>query len=143
MKLSPEEIDHAHTQYPHIQPNARQLLEYGAEKEGYWKSERFMDQIKNVADIANIKYGATHTIVWLFDQISCHKKFDELSLQASKILVKDGGPRRVRDTVWAGRPQAMVNDDGSTKGLRTILRERGINTANMISRRHADRAVLP
>ena len=90
-----------------------------------------MDQIKNAADIANIKYGATHTIVWLFDQSSCHKKFDELSLQASKILVKDGGPRRVRDTVWAGRPQAMVNDDGSAKGFRTILRERGINTANM------------
>ena len=25
----------------------------------------------------------------------------------------------------------MVNPDGTTKGLRTILRERGINTANM------------
>ena len=90
-----------------------------------------MEQIRNAADIADVKYGATHTIVWLFDQSSCHKKFDELALQSSKILVKDGGPRRVRDTVWGGKPQSMVNDDGSAKGLRTILRERGINTVTM------------
>ena len=37
----------------------------------------------------------------------------------------------MRDTVWAGHPQKMVNDDGSAKGLRTILCERGINTQTM------------
>ena len=83
------------------------------------------------ADIADYKYRATHTIVWLFDQSSCHKKFDELALQASKILVKDGGRRRVRDTVWAGSVQKMVNEDDFAKGLRTILQERGINTQTM------------
>ena len=45
--------------------------------------------------------------------------------------MKDGGPRRVRDTEWAGKPQAMVNSDGSAKGLKTILAERGINTVRM------------
>ena len=90
-----------------------------------------MDQIRNATDIADYKYRATHTIVWLFDQSSCHKKFDELALQASKILVKDGGRRRVRDTVWAGSVQEMVNEDGFAKGLRTILQERGINTQTM------------
>ena len=92
-----------------------------------------MRQVENAADIADVKYGATHTIVWLFDQSSCHKKFDDLALQANKILVKDGGCRRVRDTVWAGCTQTtyMVNDDSSAKGLRTILRERGINTQSM------------
>ena len=34
----------------------------------------------------------------------------------------------MRDAVWGGKPQAMVKDDGSAKGLRTILRERGIDT---------------
>ena len=131
LKLLPDELERAKLQYPDIQPAARQLLEYGAEKEGYWTSERFMEQMKNAANIADVKYGATHTIVWLFDQSSCHKKFGDLALQANKILVKDGGARRVRDTVWGGQPQEMVQDDGSAKGLRTILRERGINTVTM------------
>ena len=44
LKLSPEELDHAKSQYPYIEPAARRLLEYGAEKEGYWTSDRFMEQ---------------------------------------------------------------------------------------------------
>ena len=57
----------------------------------------------------------------VFDQSSCHKRFDEEELIAKSILVKDNGPRRVHDTVWAGQPQAMVNSDGSAKDLRTII----------------------
>ena len=114
-------------------PQAAQMtLEYGAEREGYWTGDRFMQQVEFAVDIAEFKYpAATHTLVWLFDQSSCHRKMDSMALQANKLLVKDGGPRHVRDTTWANRPQPMVNDDGSAKGLRTILRERGINTAAM------------
>jgi hypothetical protein len=60
------------------------------------------------------------TTVWLCDQSSCHRKFDEHALQARSILVKDGGPRRVHDTVWGRRPHSMVNEDATAKGLRTI-----------------------
>ena len=84
--------------YPNIEPGTRRLLEYGAEKE-YWTSDRFMEQMKNAAVIADVKYRATHTIVWLFDQSSCHKKYAD---DASKILVKDGGPWKVKDTIWGG-----------------------------------------
>ena len=45
LKLLPDEVE-AKSQYPNIKPDARSLLEYGAEKEGYWTSERFMDQIR-------------------------------------------------------------------------------------------------
>ena len=117
---------------PRCPQAARQTLEYGAEKEGYWTGDRFMKQVETAADIAEFKYpAATHTLVWLFDQSSCHRKMDNMALQANKLLVKDGGPRRVRDTTWAGRPQNMLNDDGTAKGLRTILRECGINSASM------------
>ena len=68
-----------------------------------------MGQIRNAANIADVKYGATHTIVWLFDQSSCHRMFDDLALQSSKILVKNGGPRRVRNTVWGG--ETTVHDE--------------------------------
>ena len=133
LQLSLEEFEHAQRRYPDITPAARRLLEFGADKEGYWAGDHFMEQITNAADIVSFKYGHSHTIVWLFDQSSCHRKFNECALQAKSILVKDGGPRRVRDTTWAGEPQSMVSSDGTAKGLRTILRERGINTECMLA----------
>ena len=45
--------------------------QYGADKEGYWTGERFMEQMNNAVDIADIKYGGDrYTVVWLFDQSS-------------------------------------------------------------------------
>ena len=112
-------------------------LEYGAERNGYWTGEWFLNQLHLAlhlaCDIADVKYpNDKYTLIWLFDQSSCHKKFNDDAL-VSKILVKDGGPRRVRDTVWARETQSMVNEDGTAKGLRTILRERGINTERMLA----------
>ena len=89
-------------------------------------------QVKNACDIAEFKYPSTaHTVAFIFDQSSSHRKFDEHALLAKNIIVKDRGERRVRDTTWAGRLQAMVNADGTAKGLRTILHGRGINTSTL------------
>ena len=118
--------------HPTIAKSARALFEYGADKEGYWTGEKFMAQVKKACDIAEAKYPLDkHTIAFVFDQSSCHTKYDDHALLAKSILVKDGGPRRVRDTVWAGSVQTMVIPDGQAKGLRTILAERGINTVLM------------
>ena len=132
LAFTPEEHEMAKARFPSIPKSARVLFEYGADKEGYWTGEKFMSQVKIACDIAEAKYDPSkHTVVFVFDQSSCHKKFDEKALLAKNILVKDGGERRVRDTTWAGRPQIMVNPDGTAKGLRTILAERGINTVRM------------
>ena len=37
----------------------------------------------------------------------------------------------MRDTVWAGHVQKMVNDDGVPKGMKVILEEQCINTERM------------
>ena len=101
-------------QFPGIKQRARQLLENGAEKEGYWTGDRFIKQVEYAAKIADFKYPKDdYTIVWLFDQSSCHRKFNEQALLAKNILVKDGGPRRVRDTVWGRRAN---HGDRSCKG---------------------------
>jgi hypothetical protein len=47
--------------------------------------------------------------------------------------VKDGGPRRVHDTVWGRRPHSMVTENATAKGVRTILCECGINTERMMA----------
>ena len=128
LQLTPEE----HAANPSLPQSARAFLEYGAEREGYWTGERFMAQVKNACDIAEVKYPPSqHTLVFIFDQSSCHTKYDDQALLAKNILVKDGGPRRVRDTVWAGNVQEMVLPDGRAKGLRTVLTERGINPQRM------------
>ena len=132
LALTDAEHDTAKVKFPSIPKSSRVLFEYGADKEGYWTGDKFMAQVKSACDIAEAKYDPSkHTIAFIFDQSSCHKKFDENALIAKNILVKDGGPRRVRDTVWAGRAQVMLNSDGSAKGLKTILAERGINTSRM------------
>ena len=40
-------------QDPTIRKCARQLLEYGEAREGYWTSEKFMGQLKEAAKIAD------------------------------------------------------------------------------------------
>ena len=74
LKLTQEEFDSVKLRNPNIVPAARRLLEYGAEREGYWTGDRFMEQMLNAAEIAEAKYSASsYTLVWLFDQSSCHR----------------------------------------------------------------------
>ena len=127
LRLSQEQYEEAKRVNPNISKQARVVFEYGAERGGYWTGDRFMEQIKTACDITEVKFTpSTHTLLFILDQSSCHRKYDEKALVAWNILLKDGGPRHVRDTVWAGKPQSMVLSDGSAKGLRTILTERGI-----------------
>jgi len=130
LQLSEAEAAHAGTSVP---KTARVLLEYGAEKEGYWNSERFMANIADAVAIAEFKYPPQkNTIVFIFDQSSCHKAYAEDALNASKMNVRPGGKQPcMRDTVWAGRVQKMVDDKGVPKGMKKVLEERGINTSRM------------
>ena len=37
----------------------------------------------------------------------------------------------MRDTVWNGEVQKMVDENGTPKGMRNILQERGVDTTGM------------
>ena len=70
MRLTETEAIHAGDSIP---KTARVLLEYGAEKEGYWNSNRFMANIKDAVATAEFKYPPEkNTLVFIFDQSSCH-----------------------------------------------------------------------
>ena len=81
---------------------ARALLEYGAEHEGYWTSEKFMENVKNAVKIAKHKYPtSSYTVCWIFDQSSCHKAYAEDALNVKCMNVRPGGAQlRMSDTVW-------------------------------------------
>ena len=86
------------------------LLEYGADREGYWMSQKLMENTEDAAKIVEFKYSSDkHTVMWLFDHSSCHRAFAEDALNARVMNVKPGGAQPcMRDTVWAGRVQKMV-----------------------------------
>ena len=54
------------------------------------------------------------------------------SLNVEKMNVHPGGKQpAMRDTTWQGRVQQMVYPDGTPKGMKAILEERGVNTRKM------------
>ncbi len=127
----------AKTTDPNFPVAARALLEYGAEREGYWTSDRFMKNIKDAAWIAEFKYSSDkYTAVWLFDHTcsSCHCAFADDALNAKKMNVHPGGKQpKMRGITWAGQPQNLVDKDGVPKGMKQVLSERGINTERMLA----------
>ena len=133
LQLSEEEHCRACVSDPNFPKSARVLLEYGAEREGYWTSEKFMANVKDAAKIAKFKYRSDkHTVMFIFDQSSCHRAFSDDALNARVMNVRPGGAQpAMRDTIWAGRVQKMVDSNGVPKGMRQVLEERGINTAHM------------
>ena len=135
LQLTDREHAAAKATDPDFPKAARVLLEYGADKESYWTSEKFMANIEGAARIAEFKYPSDkNTVVWLFDHSSYHRAFAEESLNSRVMNVKPGGGQpRMRDTIWAGRVQRMVLDDGTPKGLKMVLEERVINTSRMVA----------
>ena len=117
-----------------IEKSALAVLEIGEHREGYWNSDRFMEQVGKAVKIANLKYppsqGYHH--VWCFDHSCGHTAFAEDALIASKMNKGPGGKQpKMRDTVWNGQPQTMTLPDGRPKGAALVLEERGYNTRGM------------
>ena len=133
LRLTEQEHTTITANVPDFPKTARVLFEYGAEKEGYWTGEKFMHNVEDAVQIAEHVYPlASHTIVWLFDQSSCHRAFTEDALNVRHMNVRPGGIQpKMRDTMWGRQIQSMVMEDGTPKGMKMVLEERGINTSHM------------
>ena len=81
LALSSEECELA----THIPRTSRVFLEYGCDKEGYSTGEKFIANVWDAAAITNYKYPSEqYTILWLFDQTSCHRAYGEDILNAGR-----------------------------------------------------------
>lgn len=113
----------------------------GENREGYWNNDKLMAQVKNAADIVDLRYPKDHfDVMWLFDNAPSHRKFADESLSTTQINVRDGGKQPVlRDTSYTDgngvRKQqimySIVNGKKVPKGMKSVLTERGINTTGM------------
>ena len=93
-----------------------------------------MKQMRKAIAIAKIKYPMEEgwKVVWVFDQSSCHKAMAADALDALKMNVNPGGKQsKMTDTVWAGKPQKLWFNLGVPKGMKQVLKERGINTDSL------------
>ena len=96
LTLTEEEFEEANKTDVTIQKQARQTLEIGVSSEGYWSS---------AVKIAETQYPKNDnwSIVWVFDQSSCHTAMADDALNADQMNVKPGGQQpKMRDTVWEG-----------------------------------------
>jgi transposase len=133
LTLTDEDHERAKERYPAIPKSACVLFKYGVQSEGYWNCEKFLIQVENAAQIAEVKYPKeNYTLTFILDQSSGHTAYPEDGLNARRMNVSDGGkqPKR-RDTVWNCKVQSMVNASGQPKGLKTVLEERNVNTSRM------------
>ena len=81
LRLTDEQFAVAKVDNPTIAQTARVTFLYGSEREGYWTGEKFMKQMATACDIASFKYPPhSHTVVFVLDQSSCHRKFEEKAL---------------------------------------------------------------
>ena len=135
LALSDAEYEAAKKNNPSIKPYAREFLEYGEGREGYWNRDKFMLQMERAVQISEIKYpkGEGWRHVWIFDHSSCHAAMADDALDVNRMNVKSGGKQRImRDTVYDGRTQKMYFTERGqkvAKGMRIVLEERGISTA--------------
>ena len=48
---------------------ARKAIEYGANRDGYWTRDKFLEHVQKAVDIAERKYSRDqYTFLWIFDQ---------------------------------------------------------------------------
>ena len=97
LRLTQEEYDQAKQSNPNIWIEARAYLEYGENREGYWNSEKFMNQIKMAVKISEIKYPKCDNWrhVWIFDHSSCHAAMPDDALDVSEMNVSQGWKQRI------------------------------------------------
>ena len=128
-----EEFAQGKIRYPDLKQEARVLLRFGSDYEGYWNSDKFLIQVRDAIKIAKVKYSPEeYNVYWFFDQSSGHTAFSDNALVASRMNVKPGGKQPVmHDTNYMGVSYTMVLSDGTPKGMKLVLKDRKYDTTSM------------
>ena len=111
--------------------NEEARLQLEIQKDGYFNNEHLLEQVDKTIDIFERIHPDARGI-FLFDNAPSHKKLADDALNVERMNVHPGGMQPVmRDTMWNGEKQTLVFDDGTPKGMKAILRERGVDTRGM------------
>ena len=109
--------------------SARVSLEIS--KEGYFNNDHLLKQVEKTINIFERVYPHAKGI-FLFDNAPSHCKVADDVPNADKMNAGPGGKQPVmRDTIWEGQVQKLVDDEGVPKGMKAILKERNIDITGM------------
>ena len=102
---------------------------------------KFIKQFDKAITIAEVKYRKElYSLVFFFNQSSRHTAFPDNALNVNRMNVKPGGAQAaMHNTLWNGMYQRMVFRDGTPKGMKQVLEERGVNTKRMKAERMRER----
>lgn len=108
---------------------ARLLLE--TQKDGYFNNEHLLEQVEETINIFERVHPQARGL-FLFDNAPSHKKLADDALNVDRMNVHPGGMQpAMRNTTWNGEIQTLVFDDGTPKGMKRTLEERGVETKGM------------
>lgn len=120
--------------------DARQIIYPGANGDAWWDSVQFLAQVRNAIEIFELAHPDCQAL-FVFDQSSAHASLPPDSLKAFEMNKSDGGKqRKQRDTVIPmdspdvsvrGKVQKMTNEDGTARGLQSVLTERGFDVRRL------------
>ena len=132
LRLSESDYEKVKISYPDITIEAREKIEYGENRDGYWTSEKFLNQVKKAVKIAEVLYPSDRfTHLWLFDQ-SSNNSNGTLCSYSPQINVSSGGiGSKMRNTIFDGRIQQMVTENGIAKRLKMVLEDRNVDISKM------------
>ena len=100
-------------------------------REGYFTNKHLLQQVAKTIDIFE-RVHPDATGIFLFDNAPSHRKVADDALNADRMNVGPGGKQpKMRDTVWGGQIQKLVDDEGIPKGMKIVLQERGVDTTGM------------
>lgn len=132
MKLN----DSQRAQHPEIPFETCTIIIPGKQQDGYWTTANLIEQVRTKAmPIFNIIHPGCDGL-FLFDNSQNHRSLPPDALRASALNLSDGGknvqkqrPGWFIDDNGIRVTQSMQRPDGVQKGVRTILKERGMWTA--------------
>ena len=100
-------------------------------KDGYFNNDHLLTQVEHTITIFE-EIHPNNQALFLFDNAPSHKKMADDALNVERMNVNPGGMQPVmRSTVWNGNVQSMVYPNGTPKGMKAVLEERGVNTKGM------------
>ena len=92
-------------------------------QDGYFNSDIFLKQVSSALDVFEHRFPGI-TGIFLFDNAPSHRKYPPDGLNPANMNMYHGGI--MRNTIWDGNIQKMVLPDGTPKGMKIVLQERGI-----------------
>ena len=91
----------------------------------------FLKQVDSALDVFDDRFPGI-TGIFLFDNAPSHRKYPPDGLNPANMNVYPGGKQAImRDTIWDGNAQKMVLPDGTPKGMKMVLQERGIDVKGL------------